>query len=67
MTSENVGLSAYIGKTVQFGFRYISDQAKEAGTWCIFKVQAIEDEEQEQPGDSGGAEDYDKPGWDWNN
>ncbi len=54
MTSENVGLSAFIGKTVQFGFRYVSDQSKE-------------DEEPEQPGDSGGAEDYDKPGWDWNN
>ncbi len=67
MTSENVGLSAFIGKTVQFGFRYVSDQSKEAGTWCILKVQAIEDEEPEQPGDSGGAEDYDKPGWDWNN
>lgn len=65
MTSENVGLSAYIGKTVQFGFKYVSDQSKEAGTWCIVKVQAIEDEEPEQPGDSGGAEDYDKPGWDW--
>ena len=65
--SEIVNLSEYIGKTVQFAFRYTSSQSGVAGIWCITKVQVIEDSEGVIGDDQGGTEDYDKPGWDWDN
>lgn len=65
VTSENIGLGAYIGQTVQFAFQYLSDENMEAGTWRILNFKVIKDEEPEQPGDSSGSEDYNKPGWDW--
>ena len=40
--------------------------ADEAGTWQILKVEVKKNEEPEQPDNSSGTEDYDKPGWDWN-
>lgn len=66
--SEDYALDAYIGSTVQFAFKYVSDPAvsKDAGTWQIQKFSVKESEEKSQPDGSTGSEDYNKPGWDWN-
>ena len=66
--SEDYSLDAYIGSTVQFAFKYVSDPAvsKDAGTWQIQKFSVKESEEKSQPDGSTGSEDYNKPGWDWN-
>lgn len=66
MTSEEVKLDAYIGSVIQIAFKYVSDESKKAGTWQILKVEVKKNEEPEQPDNSSGTEDYDKPGWDWN-
>lgn len=65
MTSEEINLDSYIGSVVQFAFKYISDESKKAGTWQILKVEVKKNEEPEQPDNSTGTEDYDKPGWSW--
>lgn len=65
MTSEEINLDSYIGSVVQFAFKYISDESKKAGTWQILKVEVKKNEEPEQPDNSTGTEDYDKPGWNW--
>ena len=66
MTSEEIKLDEYVGSTVQFAFKYISDENKSAGTWQILKVEVKKNEEPTQPDNSTGTEDYDKPGWSWN-
>ena len=66
MTSEEIKLDEYVGSTVQFAFKYISDESKSAGTWQILKVEVKKNEEPTQPDNSSGTEDYDKPGWNWN-
>lgn len=66
--SEDYSLDAFVGSTVQFAFKYVSDPSvsKEAGTWQIRKFAVIENEEKTQPDGSTGSEDYNKPDWDWN-
>lgn len=66
VTSEAISLEEYIGSVVQFKFVYTSDENSEAGTWQIRKVNVKVDEAPEQPGNSNGTEDYNKPDWDWN-
>lgn len=66
MTSEEIKLYEYVGATVQFAFKYVSDENKSAGTWQILKVEVKKNEEPVQPDNSSGTDDYDKPGWDWN-
>ena len=65
MTSEEINLSAYIGKKIQFAFKYVSDEANEAGKWQIIDFSVKENEEKAQEDNTGGTEDYNKPGWDW--
>ena len=67
MTSENINLKDYIGATIQFAFKYVSDETNEAGKWQIIDFNVKEDEEPAQGDNTDGAEDYNKPGWDWNN
>jgi len=65
MTSQDVNLAEYVGKTIQFAFRYVASEDKEAGNWSIIKVEVKKNEEPEQPDNSNGTEDYNKPGWNW--
>lgn len=65
MTSENINLSDYIGATVQFAFQYLSNASHEAGKWQILNFHVKENVEPSQGDNSGGTEDYNKPGWDW--
>lgn len=65
MTSQDVNLAEYVGKTIQFAFKYTSSSDKEAGNWTIIKVEVKKNEEPDQPDNSDGTEDYNKPGWNW--
>lgn len=65
MPSEEINLSEYIGATIQFAFKYISTEAYDAGKWQIIDFNVKENEEQAQGDNSGGTEDYNKPGWNW--
>lgn len=65
MTSENVNLADYIGSTIQIAFKYVSDETNEAGKWRVVDFSVKEDTEEAQGDNSGGAEDYNKPGWNW--
>lgn len=64
--SESISLEKYIGKTIQLMFQYTSSAESEAGTWELRNVSVKVDEVPEQPDNSNGTEDYNKPEWDWN-
>ena len=64
--SESISLEDYIGSVVQFKFTYTSKEDSEAGTWQIRKVSVTVNEEPDQPDNSTGTEDYNKPDWEWN-
>ena len=64
--SESISLEDYIGSVVQFKFTYTSKEDSEAGTWQIRKVSVTANEEPDQPENSTGTEDYNKPDWEWN-
>lgn len=42
VNSDDIALSAYIGKTVQFGFKYTSPASGSIGTWEIKNVEVCE-------------------------
>lgn len=63
--SEDINLSEFIGKTIQFAFKYVSNATDEAGTWTIATFSVKENSEPEQGDNSSGTEDYNKPGWNW--
>lgn len=65
MTSQEINLSEYIGKTVQFAFKYVSDETNDAGKWQILDFTLKENEEKPQDNNTGGTEDYNNPGWNW--
>ena len=65
MTSQEINLSDYVGKTVQFAFKYVSDETNDPGKWQILLFDVKENEEKPQDNNTGGTEDYNNPGWDW--
>lgn len=42
VNSDDIALSAYVGKTVQFGFKYTSPASGSVGTWEVKNVKVIE-------------------------
>lgn len=64
--SESISLEAYIGSVIQIKFVYTSKEDSEAGTWQVRKLAVKVDEEPDQPENSTGTEDYNKPEWEWN-
>lgn len=42
VNSDDIALSAYVGKTVQFGFKYTSPASGSVGTWEVKNVNVIE-------------------------
>lgn len=65
MTSQDINLAEFIGSEIQFAFKYVASKDYEAGNWTIVKVEVKKNEEPEQPDNSNGTEDYNKPGWNW--